>query len=94
VVVERVMAKIESREPISRGQKRLRPENQGTPSGTPAPESSRKRPRLDDGSKTIVGRIKKAFFGFVGYFWGKPRDSDDGDDMSEAHNSVDNDDIR
>ena len=81
-----VMAKTELVDAASRGQKRLRPENQSLES-TPVPEVSRKRRRLEaDQPQSFVGRVFSGVVGkavgFWNYFWGKssredPADMDD-----------------
>jgi hypothetical protein len=62
------MAKSDLNEPTIRGQKRARPEIES--------ETSRKRRRVEE-SPTFVGKIKKAVFGWFGYFWGSPATTTD-----------------
>jgi hypothetical protein len=76
------MARLESMDAPSRGQKRLRPENQSFAS-TATPEISRKRRRLAEPPKSFVGRIRNALIGFIDYFWGKSSLGDSAD-MSDS----------
>ena len=71
------MAEIETSDPTTRGHKRQKPGNPG--SDTPAPENSRKRPRLEQ-QQSFLGKIRTDIGSFVsglwGYFVGHPKEMD------------------